>query len=171
MVDIERVRSQAQAEAVYGLAYEFIDWLRERYPEMANDIDIYLKHQKFDEQIRDVLTHYNPPKGECLLAVHERQPVGILMLKDLGDGICEMNRMFVRETARGLGAGRALVEVLMQCACDMGFSTMILSALPRHHEALTLYHSCGFVLDDRKRDAGNSSNAILMKVDLAKRKN
>lgn len=166
MLEIEPVRTQTQADTVYELAYEFIEWLRERYPEMADEIDVYLQHQKFDEQIREVLIHYNPPKGECLLAVNDGQPVGLLMLKDVGGNTCEMNRMFVRESARGLGAGRALVENLKKRARDMGFETMTLSALPRHYEALSLYRSCGFVLDEREREAGNSDNAVLMKADL-----
>lgn len=125
-----------------------------------------LEHQKFDDQIRQVLTHYNPPQGECLLAFHEGLPIGILMLKDLGDGICEMNRMFVRENARGLGAGRVLLMNLKERAKDMGFNSMVLSALARHYEALPLYRSAGFRLDDRPREAGNSENAILMRLDL-----
>lgn len=166
MLKIVKVRSQAHADAVYQLAYEFVDWLRQRYPEMQTDIDVYLRHQKFDDQIRTVLTHYTPPKGECLLARYKIEPIGILMLKDIGDGVCEMNRMFVRESARGLGAGRALVEELKKSAREMGFLSMTLSALPRHHEALSLYRSCGFELDDRPRDAGNAVNAVLMKISL-----
>ncbi|MCL5779340.1 GNAT family N-acetyltransferase [Limibaculum sp. FT325] len=166
MIEIDLVRSKEQAAAVYRLAYEFIDWLRDRYPEMAKEIDDYLEHQKFDEQIQEVLTHFNPPKGECLLAMHGGEAIGILMLKDIGGGVCEMNRMFVRESARGLGAGRALVEELKLRARNMGFETMTLSALPRHYEALSLYRSCGFKHDDREREAGNSENALLMKIEL-----
>jgi GNAT superfamily N-acetyltransferase len=166
MLKIEPVRNSEQSEAVYMLAYEFIDWLRDRYPEMDKEIGDYLRHQKFDEQIRDVLVHFNPPNGECLLALNENQPVGILMLKALNDEKCEMNRMFVRNNARGLGAGRALVEHLKQRAIEMGFSKMTLSALPRHHEAIALYRSCGFELDNREREAGNSENAVLMEIDL-----
>jgi len=166
MLEIERVRSQEQADAVNALAYEFVGWLHQRYPEMETEIDAYLQHQKFDEQIREVLTYFTPPKGECLLASHDGQPAGILMLKGLGEGICEMNRMFVRDSARGQGAGRALVEGLKQCAREMGFRTMTLSALPRHHEALSLYRTCGFELDDRELGAGNSRNAVLMKINL-----
>ena len=33
MLEIEPVRTQTQADTVYELAYEFIEWLRERYPE------------------------------------------------------------------------------------------------------------------------------------------
>ncbi len=166
MLKIELVRNQKQADAVYTLAYEFIGWLRKRYPEMDREIDVYLEHQEFDAHIREVLKHYTPPQGECLLANHDGQPVGLLMLKDIGGGKCEMNRMFVREKARGMGAGRALVETLKQRARDMGFEVMVLSALPRHYEALPLYRSCGFELDDRESEAGNSDNAVLMKLNL-----
>ncbi len=166
MVDIRSVRTREDADAVYTLAYEFIDWLRERYPDMRDQIESYMRAQKFDEQIRDVLVHYNPPKGECLLAVNGDEPVGILMLKTFGEGVCEMNRMFVRDSARGLGVGRALVRDLTRRAREMGFTTMVLSALPRHHEALALYASEGFRMDDRPRDAGTSPEAILMKLDL-----
>ena len=160
------MRDREAADAVYALAYEFIDWLRGRYPEMATEIDIYLEHQKFDEQIRDVLVHYGPPQGECLLATVDARPVGILMLKDIGDGVCEMNRMFVREEARGLGVGKALVARLRERAREMGFRTMVLSALPRHHEALALYRAAGFKADERQPEAGNSDNAVLMRLDL-----
>lgn len=166
MVEIRLVRTREDADAVHGLAHEFIDWLRGRYPEMADEIDTYLAHQDFEGQIRDVLTHFNPPRGECLLALQDAEPIGILMLKDIGDGTCEMNRMFVRESARGLGAGRALVERLKIRAAEMGFRAMTLSALPRHHEALALYRSTGFRLDEREPEAGNTGNAVLMRIEL-----
>ncbi|MEJ1996512.1 MAG: GNAT family N-acetyltransferase [Limibacillus sp.] len=166
MERVRPVRTKYEADAVYGLAYEFVEWLRQRYPEMDSEIDTYLHHQKFDEQIRDVLIHYNPPKGECLLAFDGSNPVGILMLKDLGGGICEMNRMYVRESARGLGLGGALVTEIIKRARQMGFQRITLSALPRHHEAMALYRSLGFKDDDRPKEPGNSDNAILMKLDL-----
>ncbi len=167
MLTIKCVRTDEEAAAVYDLAYEFVAWLRDRYPEMNAEIDTYLEHQKFDDQIREVLIHFTPPKGECLLAIQNEQPVGILMLKDLGDCICEMNRMFVRDSARGIGAGRKLVSKLIGRAKEMGFRTMTLSALPRHHEALALYASIGFEHDNRPSEEGNSDNAVLMKLDLA----
>jgi GNAT superfamily N-acetyltransferase len=167
MVEIELVRTAQQAEMVYDLAYEFIDWLRRRYPELDTHIDNYLAHQKFDEQIKAVLTHYNPPNGECLLAKHDDAPIGLLMLKNLRGGVCEMNRMYVRESARGLGAGRALLNRLTERAKEMDFNSMVLSALPRHHEAISLYQSFGFRLDDRPRGADNAENAVLMRLDLS----
>lgn len=166
MIEIRQVRTQGDADAVYRLAYEFIDWLRVRYPEMATEIKTYMVHQKFDQQIKDVLTHFSPPRGECLLAIHKGEPVGVLMLKDVGENTCEMNRMFVRQSARGLGAGRTLLQNLIRCAEEMGFQRMILTALPRHHEALPLYRSVGFQLDNRSASAGETDDAVLMRLDL-----
>ena len=166
MVQVNPVRNKADADAVYLLAYEFIDWLRARYPDMSTEIDEYLEHQKFDEQIKDVLIHYCPPNGECLLATHNDEPMGILMLKDNGGKVCEMNRLFVRDSARGLGIGRKLVQSLITCSKEMGFEKMVLSALPRHHEALALYRSSGFQLSSKPRKSGSPDNAVHMRLDL-----
>lgn len=57
-----------------------------------------------------LLLHFMPPAEECLLARLVGRPVGILMLKlRAEDGLCEMNSIFVRKSARGLGVARALV--------------------------------------------------------------
>lgn len=166
MLEIRQVRTAEEAAAVRVLALEFVDWLRERYPEMAGEIDSYLEQQKFHQQIEDVRPYYNPPKGECLLALKDGDALGILMLKAWEGEVCEMNRMFVRESARGLGVGRALVEHLKGHARTMGFRTMILSLLPRHREARPLYLSAGFRPDERYRRPGNSAQAEIMSLDL-----
>ncbi len=166
MLKIELVRTQEQAERVRELAFEFIDWLHVRYPEMKEVIETYFRHQQFNEKIGDLLIHNAPPNGECLLAYKDGVPVGTLMLKRLDDDVCEMNRMFVRESARGLGAGRALVERLKERGVEMGFARMILSALPRHHEAVALYASVGFEHDNRPPQPGESTQDILMKLEL-----
>lgn len=166
MVEIKLVRTEDDAATVSELAYEFIDWLRVRYPDMKGEIDRYLEDQKFEEQIKDVLIHYAPPRGECLIAVQNDTPVGLLMLKRHDDSICEMNRMFVRQSARGLGVGRALVRSLKARARDMGYTAMVLSALPRHHEALALYEAEGFRPDNWTGEDEDQSKAIHLRVDL-----
>ncbi|MCP5083631.1 MAG: GNAT family N-acetyltransferase [Alphaproteobacteria bacterium] len=140
--------------------------MRVRYPDLEGEIDRYLEDQRIDEQIKDVLIHYAPPTGECLLALQDDDPVGLLMFKRLDAVTCEMNRMFVREAARGLGVGRSLVTCLKNRARDMGFTSMVLSALPRHHEALALYKAEGFRPDNWAGADEEHSNAIHMRVDL-----
>lgn len=144
MLKIEPVRTDAQARAVEPLAWAFMAWLRDRYPDMLAEIDAYYAAQNFTECARDVRRTYGPPQGEALLASLDGTPVGIVMFKDKGDRICEMNRMFVDPSARGHGVGRALVEQLIRIATDQGFRRMRLSALDRHDEALLLYRKMGF---------------------------
>lgn len=165
-IDIQKVRNRTQAAHAETLAWEFVAWLRGRYPEMCQEIDNYLERQNFAETIRDVRPHYGPPGGECLLAMMGERPVGLLMMRDLGNRRCEMNRMYVRDSARGQGVGRALISELVQSARDAGHHTMVLSALPRHHEALALYRNVGFRESKGRELADNDPSAINMSLDL-----
>ena len=54
----------------YPSEHDFIAWMRDRYPEMDEAIEAYPRHQRFDEQTRDVLVHFTPPRGECRVASH-----------------------------------------------------------------------------------------------------
>ena len=81
MLEIVKVRSEADVEMVKTLIHEFIDWLHERYPEMRAEIAYYFSNQGFDAEMADLLAKYGPPNGECLLAKVGGEPAGILMLK------------------------------------------------------------------------------------------
>ncbi|MCP4071717.1 MAG: hypothetical protein GY742_08265 [Hyphomicrobiales bacterium] len=47
----------------------------------------------------------------------------------------------------------------------MGFSNMVLGALPRHHEAIALYKSKGCMIDDQPCDRERSDDTILMQTE------
>ena len=143
------VRIEKQAAHVRVLAWELISWMRGRYPEMLVEIEEYLKFQNFEHQLDGLLTYFNPPEGECLLASEAENPLGIVMLKPYSEKVCEMSRMFVRPEARGKGVGIALCNQLISRVKDLGYDAMILSALDNHTEAIALYISLGFVMDDR----------------------
>ena len=165
-IAIELVRTPAQAEHVRNLAWQFIDWLRERYPEKAESINHYLAAQNFENQLDELLEVFTPPHGECLLAVVESEPAGIVMLKPRPEpGCCEMNRMFVSPSVRQGGIGRALCEHLISRARELGYDTLILTALNRHREALRLYRSLGFSEDERAD--GDDSDNICMRLDIS----
>jgi GNAT superfamily N-acetyltransferase len=167
---IVKARSEEEIAAVRTLVWEFFDLLRERYPEMLDKIDAYIESQNVAGQLADFGTYFQPPNGECFLAMQDGQPAGIVMLKPRGDGDAEMNRMYVRGAARGLGLGRQLAEAAVAEARRMGCGTLWLGALHRHVEALPLYRSLGF---ERYHDPGefgaDDDRVIHMKLVLAAR--
>jgi GNAT superfamily N-acetyltransferase len=154
LLDIIRVRSEADADEVRLLVGEYRDWLTERYPEDGAIIAAYWQNQDIPGQLARLLTLFAPPSAECLLARLNGVPVGTVMTKLHSGDMCEMNRMFVRPSARGHRVGRALVSELLVAARGLGYGRMMLVVGPNHTEALALYCSLGFTEDPNLPDTG-----------------
>ena len=162
MLDIIRVRTEADAAEVRLMVAEFFDWMRDLYPEGAESIAAYWNKQDMPTQLRDLLKIFAPPRAECLLARLNGEAVGIVMTKPHSGDMCEMNRMFVRPAARGHGVGRALVGALLDAARDLGYKRMMLAGGTRHTEAMSLYRSLGFVHDPSLPDTGSGDVEVRM---------
>ncbi len=103
-------------------------------------LDIDLRFQGFMEEMRVF-----PATYELVLAAkRDGQIVGSVCLKRLDAKSCEMKRMFVVPTARGVGVGRALAQAVIEAARARGFAEMKLDSLERLKPATTLYRSLGF---------------------------
>ncbi len=86
-----------------------------------------------------------PPAGIFLLASLHEQPMGCVALKFHGEEPAEIKRMWVSDSARGLGIGRRLLSEIEAQAATRGITTLRLETNRALTEAINLYRSAGYV--------------------------
>ena len=65
-------------------------------------------------------------------------------VRRLGEGVCEIKRMFVVPEARGRGHGRRVLEALERVASDLGYRRARLDTALSMTTAMMLYESAGY---------------------------
>lgn len=118
-----------------------------------------LRHQGFNDELASLPGLYAPPpRGRgCILLAYSAgttpagcapgEPIGCIALRPapgMPNDTCEMKRMYVRESARGRGAGRLLAEELIARARALGYARMVLDTAKVMLPAIALYRSLGF---------------------------
>ena len=85
-----------------------------------------------------------PPAGEIVVAYLRAEPVACGALKHFGGAVSDLKRMWVAESARGLGLGRRLLGELEARAAQAGTRTLRLETNGTLAEAIALYRSAGY---------------------------
>lgn len=145
MLKLCNAESGENLEKARILWQEYAEFLKSCFHERADlpSLKEYLKN--YEQEIANHLPGcYGPPKGCLLLAVYQGNPAGCVGLRDLGGGICEMRRLFVRPQYRGLGIGKTLAEAVIEQGQSFGYASMRLNTNRRMSEAEKLYRALGF---------------------------
>jgi ribosomal protein S18 acetylase RimI-like enzyme len=129
-------------------------------------IGVSLSFQNFAAELAGLPGEYVPPRGALILAREQsgEELVGCVALRPM-PGVpdaCEMKRMYVRESARGSGLGRALALAVMADARQIGYSRMCLDTLPTLTAAQTLYRSLGFRQTGTQTGTAESAPTVLL---------
>jgi DNA-binding MarR family transcriptional regulator/GNAT superfamily N-acetyltransferase len=86
-----------------------------------------------------------PPRGVMLVAYLRGEAIGCGAVKLHGRGPCEIKRMWVADSARGLGLGRRLLAELEAAALEGGAKVAHIETNHTLTEAIGLYLSSGWV--------------------------
>jgi GNAT superfamily N-acetyltransferase len=141
---VRQASSKAELDDVRFLMRSLVAWHCARHPEHIDLINRYFDEAAFEKELDGLPGAYAPPQGSLLIAYHDGRPAGCVALRDLGDGLCEMKRMFVPQEHRRNSVGRDLAVRIVEDARSAGYRAMRLDTSFRQAEAMGLYESLGF---------------------------
>lgn len=118
------------------------------FEEYAAQLGIDLCFQNFDAELASLPGDYAVPQGALLLALVGGEIAGCCAMRPLDSAdyadACEMKRLYVRQTFRGLGLGRQLAQAVMDAARMTGYRHLLLDTLSGMESARALYADLGF---------------------------
>lgn len=134
MIEFVQAQSAADIEDARRIFREYEQWL-----------GLSLCFQSFEEELASLPGFYAPPDGRLYLAKIGSETVGCIGFRKLEEGVCEMKRLYLRESARGNGAGLELIEKVINEARAIGYAKMRLDTYPpKMGKAVSIYESHGF---------------------------
>ena len=141
-VQLVAVADADSRNAARALIAEYLRWIAGTAATsygLSFDVDAMVK-----SDIDDPAKFY-PPSGRFYVVRHCGAYVGVGCLKRLAPAAAEIQRMYVQPHARGIGAGRHLVQQLLADARAIGYRVVRLESLRFLSAAHALYKSVGFV--------------------------
>jgi len=92
---------------------------------------------------------------------------GIKQLESDNIEICELQKLYILSSARGLGIGKLLVEKCLDFAKENAYKKCYLETFPNMHAAISLYQKYGFrLLDAPTGNTGHCGCDVWMMKDL-----
>ena len=110
-----------------------LDATRQIFREYADGLDVDLCFQDFESELAALPGDYAEPRGALRLAMVESKLAGCCALRPIENAdypdACEMKRLYVRPSFRGLGLGRTLAESVMDAGRVAGYRHLLLDTL------------------------------------------
>ncbi|WP_281614560.1 GNAT family N-acetyltransferase [Flammeovirga sp. SubArs3] len=105
----------------------------------------------FDEQLGRLNTAYQEEGSVYYVAELDGKVVGGAGIGSILNGpndICELQKIYLSETARGKGIGAALLNQCLTFAKQFGYKACYLETMPQLVKGLKLYEKMGFSMMD-----------------------
>ena len=117
---------------------------RKLVQEYAESLDFSLNFQNIDKELKDLNRVYGAPFGLIIMAKVDDEFVGVACMRDLGNFVSEIRRMYVKPNFRGQGLGRKILNKLVYEAKRLNVRHLRLDTVPDMKRAMHLFVSKGF---------------------------
>jgi putative acetyltransferase len=100
-----------------------------------------------DQQLDCMFETYSQPRAAYFVVEKDGKIIGgagISQLQNEADSICELQKMYFLNEARGLGLGAAMMDKCLAAAKDFGYKQCYLETMPYMEAAQKLYKKSGF---------------------------
>ncbi len=129
-------------DSIRQLWTDYLIWGNEKM-QMLYGVHPHHPQEQVEQDI-EMIEKFLPPNGFLLLAFVEDKACGIGCLKSINQEIGEIKRMFVDPSFRKIGAGKAILQSLINAAKTKGFRKLRLDSPKFMEAAHALYRSFGF---------------------------
>lgn len=103
-----------------------------------------LSFQGIEEELANPEVKYSAPEGELLVALVDGEPKGMVAYHRHSDTRCEMKRLYLDPSCRGLKMGDKIVAAIIEHARAAGYREMVLDTVKPLAAAIHLYQNYGF---------------------------
>lgn len=141
MLKIIQFENDKHQSHLYELWEKYLNWSNLIF---TQELGLSFDVAQFLEQYITQLDEFAPPQGRLLLGEYDNKIAGCACLRNIGENIGEVKRMYVRPKFQRKGIGRSLLLAIIKEASHIGYSKLRLDTAPFTKAALSLYRSLGF---------------------------
>lgn len=143
-IRIRPAKTPEDLAAARALCWEYRDYLVGFSPALRPVMETFYPKDDYARLMAALAEKHARPRGVILLAEMDGVAVGCGMTHPLNAEDAEVKRVFVREAARGTGAGAKLSQALVDQARADGYRRVLLDTSAEFLGAQRLYEKLGF---------------------------
>ncbi len=144
MLEIIEAKTPDHLEAVKSLCREYRTFLIEFGGRFADEVKVAYPEDKYEELLDGLQTEHAAPDGCLRLILVDGEPVGCGMMQRFSADTAEIKRVFLRDAARGTGAGYAIMKTLISDCKEKGYERIYMYTGHVLKAAQKLYDAMGF---------------------------
>ena len=155
---IRSLESVDELRALGGLLDEYIDFVSS---DLERASGVSFDRKELRAKTFRTLETFVPPKGRTYIAETDASQMGMVFLRQSGEGAMEIKRLYVRPAWRGRGTGRALVERVIAGARFERAKAIRLDTTRNLTAAIALYESLGFRFREPYHESDHYGDKVL----------